>query len=195
MGLKSRQKGKGGEREACEALHSVFPGARRRLGQERDAEDNGRDLDGTAPFVIQVKRHATVPRALRLEALGEAEDAIRAGAPGPAWYGLALWREDHGRWTVTCRLGTLIDAPGDLSVDIRRLAYGPDDALTVDLDLEEFLEWWRQFQADADSFFAQDVAKKHQEVIPATTGRYTINSGFDGSEGEEDTDEQQDSVL
>lgn len=98
MGVMSRVKGKVGEREACDLLRTWFPQVRRRLGQERSAADNGRDLDGTDALCVQVKRHAKVPRRLRVMALQEAEKAARVGE-----HPVALWREDRGPWMVTFR--------------------------------------------------------------------------------------------
>lgn len=98
MGSMSRVKGKVGEREACDLLRSWFPEAARRLGQERTAADNGRDLDGTGCYCVQVKRHAKVPRHLRVMALQEAEKASKVGE-----IAVALWREDRGPWMVTFR--------------------------------------------------------------------------------------------
>lgn len=109
----SRTKGKVGEREVCALLRPVFPNARRRLGQERAAQDNGRDLDGTAPLCIQVKRHKTITPALVIAAVREAESAVDALHTTP----VACLRADRGRWRVAARhevldgLGLILPGP------------------------------------------------------------------------------------
>lgn len=159
----SRDKGKSGEREVCEILRPVFPWVSRRLGQEREAADNGRDLDGTFPFVFQVKRHATVSPALRFEALEQAEIAARDSGPGTGWYGVALWREDRGPWRVSCRLGTFIDAPGDVLDGMAGTAHDADHALVVELDLGAFLAWWSDMTDLDDLSCAPGVVNSQQD--------------------------------
>jgi hypothetical protein len=158
VGLKSRNKGKDGEREVCEILRPAFPNVCRRLGQEREAVDNGRDLDGTEPFVFQVKRHARVSPVVRLAALAEAKAACRRGPTRLALYPVAVWREDHGGWRVTCQLGTLM---GVVSAAWPTAA---DDALVVEVRLDDFVAWWME---QSEPLCVHDVANSQQVTCDA----------------------------
>lgn len=144
MSKLSRDKGKAGEREVCEILRPLFPNARRRLGQERAAADNGRDLDGTQPFCIQVKRHRTVPESVRKGALVEAWSAS-----GPDYcHPVVIWREDRGRWRVTTWA--------------RAQSQGLPAMMVVECSLEDWLAW-----------FACGVGNLHPQPTAAGSDSYT----------------------
>jgi hypothetical protein len=65
--------------------------------------DNGRDLVGTDPWTIQVKRHATMTRGVILAGLAEATASITDDAPRP----ICIHRGDREPWMVTMTVETL----------------------------------------------------------------------------------------
>lgn len=92
-GRRSRQKGKRGEREACEALLDVLPGLQRQFGQSRKANE-ACDIDGpNNPFWIEVKRQK-VPniRAAYQQAIDEAKGRRPV---------LVASKADRGPWLFT----------------------------------------------------------------------------------------------
>ena len=108
----SRRKGKAAELEVVHILRDTgaFPGAERDLEQTR-GHDNGRDIIGTDPWTIQVKRRAKMDRATTLRGLAEALSSCTDEAP----YAACIHRGDRQMWRVTCDLSHLAwyytDAP------------------------------------------------------------------------------------
>jgi hypothetical protein len=97
MGASQRRKGKAGELEVVAAVRPVFPKARRRVsGEEAQLVDQGRDLDGTAPFVIQANWSHAPPIYRKL---AEAEGACAAGQ-----IPVAVTKRTRGVWLATMRL-------------------------------------------------------------------------------------------
>lgn len=101
MSKTQREKGKRGEREAAELLRPVFPDARRRVVNHAGAED-GRDLENTGAFAVQVKRHV---RPAPVSALYEIK------APGIP---LLLTRGDGGEWLAVLRADDLVRILADI---------------------------------------------------------------------------------
>ena len=103
MSKSQRTKGAAGEREAANILRRVFPDARRRVVNHAGVED-GRDLESTGAFAVQVKRHK---RPSPISAINE----IKAdGTP------LLLTRGDHGIWYAVMPLDSLLDILEDVGV-------------------------------------------------------------------------------
>ena len=98
MGLKSRNKGKRGEREACELLRPLFPDVRRRAMQARGGGE-GADLDNTPGCHVEVGIGNVNPRAKWEQAIADEHAARSRGdfAKEP----IALTRRDNGTWLVT----------------------------------------------------------------------------------------------
>ena len=108
MGKASRDKGKRGEREACDVLRSLFPNVRRRAMQSRGGSE-GADLDNTPGFHVEVGVGRVNPR----EKWEQADRDAFAGLPDevdldarcissfPREVPIALTRKDRGEWLVT----------------------------------------------------------------------------------------------
>lgn len=93
MGMRSRRKGKVGEREAAELLRELYPEAARTISQARGAE--ACDVEGT-PWWVEVKVGA---KPNPLAALLQAKlDAAAAGDDRPP---LVIARRDREGTTVT----------------------------------------------------------------------------------------------
>jgi len=101
MSKHQRDKGKRGELEAAALLRPVFPEARRRVVNHAGVED-GRDLENTGAFAVQVKRHA---RPAPVSALYEVQ---AAGMP------LLLTRGDGGEWLAVLRAEDLVKILSDI---------------------------------------------------------------------------------
>ena len=128
-GRKSRDKGAGGENEACKLIRPFFPDAARELDQYQ--ESLGRDLKETQPFCIQVKRLRTVSDTDLLTALAEAESAIDECYEYP----IVMARADRRSWKVFCRMCVLVETMGALPAS-------NDDDLHLLMDADEFFKWW-----------------------------------------------------
>jgi hypothetical protein len=101
-GKMARNKGKRGELEAAELLRRVFPHCRRRVVNHAGVED-GRDLENTGAFAVQVKRHA------RLASLSYLDKITAAGIP------LLVTRGDGGKWIAALPLEDFIRILGDVA--------------------------------------------------------------------------------
>lgn len=99
MAKAQREKGKRGEREACEALAPVFPGLRRTYHQSRDGGD-APDVDSDAcPVWIEVKR----AEAINVHAaVKQAQVAAKGRRPV-----MVAHKRNRGEWLVTMPLATL----------------------------------------------------------------------------------------
>jgi len=104
MGSKSRTKGKCAELEVVHILRDsgAFPEAERDIEQVR-GHDNGRDIIGTAPWLIQVKRRATMDRSTVLRGLKEASKSMTLAEP----FSACVHRGDREPWKVTCSVSDL----------------------------------------------------------------------------------------
>lgn len=92
MGAKSRRKGAVAEREVVGLIRGLFPNARRRVSGEESQGGQGRDIDGTPGFCIQVNHSARPPIERKLN---EAAKACRGEWP------LAFTKRTGGKWLVT----------------------------------------------------------------------------------------------
>jgi hypothetical protein len=101
-GKMARNKGKRGELEAAELLRQVFPDCRRRVVNHKGVED-GRDLENTGAFAVQVKRHA------RPASLSHLDKITAAGIP------LLVTRGDGGKWIAALPLDDFIRILGDVA--------------------------------------------------------------------------------
>jgi hypothetical protein len=112
MGKRSRDKGKRGELEACEALKDVWPGLQRTYHQARAGSD-APDIDGPGcPVWIEVKRQERINVH---EAMDQAQRAATTeGKPlltdEGDQYRFLSWRppavvhkRNRGEWLVTVR--------------------------------------------------------------------------------------------
>jgi hypothetical protein len=99
MGARSRRKGKRTENEAAALLRTVFPNARRALGQVRTS--SGRDFDGTPGFCLQLKAGANPSWSA---AMREAEASARAGEVA-----VGLTRRDREGTYAHVRLADLLE--------------------------------------------------------------------------------------
>lgn len=107
MSKSQRTKGAAGEREAARLLRPVFPDARRRVVNHAGVED-GRDLECTGAFAVQVKRHK---RPSPVSALYEVT------APGIP---LLLTRGDGGEWLAVLKAADMIKILEDVGVAYER---------------------------------------------------------------------------
>lgn len=106
MGKASRDKGKRGELEACEALAHVWPGLERTYHQARDGSD-APDIDGPGcPVWIEVKRqerinvHEAMKQALDASLDEEGFLMLRGGVVRPP---VIVHKRNRGEWLVTMR--------------------------------------------------------------------------------------------
>ena len=127
MSKMQRTKGASAEREVCAILREsgAFPHAERDLEQTR-GHDNGRDIIGTDPWVLQVKRHAVVTRGVILAGLAEASGSTTPEAP----YAACIHRSDRQPWFVTCDVNDLAMYFADIPWTGR--------CIPVQMTLEEF---------------------------------------------------------
>lgn len=101
MGLKSRNKGKRGELEACEVLRPLFPNVRRKAMQSRGGSE-GADLENTPGLHVEVGIGNVNPRAKWEQAVADAGEVVIPLMHGfDAQIPIALTRRDHGTWLVT----------------------------------------------------------------------------------------------
>lgn len=103
VGAKSRNKGKRGEREACEVMRPIWPNVRRRAMQARGGSE-GADLDNTPGYHVEVGCGNVNPRAKWEQAQQDLGAIYEAGWPNPDVMGatpIALTRKDRGEWLVT----------------------------------------------------------------------------------------------
>lgn len=98
MGRMQRQKGATYEREVANRLKTIFPEAKRGIGQARSASEVP-DVDGT-PFWVECKRG----RMPNVRAAIRQAEAATDGRPY-----LVVVRDDHGESFVTMKLDTLLD--------------------------------------------------------------------------------------
>ena len=104
MGKASRDKGKRGEREACEVLRSLFPNVRRRAMQSRGGSE-GADLENTPGWHVEVGVGRVNPREkweqAERDACWEVADGYACPSPSAHDRPIALTRKDRGEWLVT----------------------------------------------------------------------------------------------
>ena len=110
MAKKSRDKGKRGEREACEALRDLFPNVQRTAMQGRGGHE-GADLKNTPGFHIEVGVGRVNPREKWEQANADAfpghEDVDVDARRIETWHRhvpIALTKRDRGEWLVTMSL-------------------------------------------------------------------------------------------
>jgi hypothetical protein len=98
MGLKSRQKGKRGEREAAKAINALL-GCNAKRGQQRSGVEVADIVDGIPCTHLECKLYRKIGAIRFLE---QAErDAKASDVP------VVIMREDNGSWCVMCRLSNL----------------------------------------------------------------------------------------
>lgn len=109
MGKKSRRKGANGEREVAKIWKCYLGGEpKRNLGQYR--ESSGRDLDGTQPYCVQIKRTARSSPVAKWFA-----EAV--GATDTQYFIPALvHRGDKEDWLVTLPLEDFLEALAEVTV-------------------------------------------------------------------------------
>ncbi len=123
---RSRLKGKGAELEVVRLVRDLWPRASRNLDQTR-AGGSGRDLNGTEPWVVQVKRRARMRSGVVETGLTEAMREL----DGNRWrFAAVVHRSDREPWQVTVPLRHLVEAAG---------GRGPLPLTTVTLPLVSFL--------------------------------------------------------
>jgi hypothetical protein len=113
MGRMSRDKGKRGELEACEALKDVWPGLERTYHQARKGSD-APDVDGPGcPVWLEVKRteriniHQAMEQAKQAAYDGSNANAVVVDGflvPRPP---VIVHRRSRGEWLVTMRASDL----------------------------------------------------------------------------------------
>lgn len=97
MGRKSKQKGKRGEREACDVLRPLFPDVRRKAMQARGGHE-GADLENTPGYHVEVGVGAVNPATKWEQAH---RDALAEHGTLGEVTPIALTRRDRGEWLVT----------------------------------------------------------------------------------------------
>ena len=127
MSKMQRTKGASAEREVCAILREsgAFPHAERDLDQVR-GHDNGRDIIGTDPWVIQCKRRATMTRGVIHAGLDEATFSKESEKQ----FAACVHRGDRQPWLVTVWTN-----------DLARYFAGhkwPGKSFRVQMTLEEF---------------------------------------------------------
>jgi|TARA_Y100000296_G_C5170608_1_gene257095 hypothetical protein len=92
MGKSQRTKGQRGEREACKLLREIFPRACRHLEFQIQEAEEGRDIDNTGDFAIQVKVGQQVPKKPYdfIEQIRDDYDSIP----------VVMMKRDRKRWLV-----------------------------------------------------------------------------------------------
>jgi hypothetical protein len=134
MGKKSRTKGAAGELEVVRMLGPLYPEAKRELEQYQGAL--GRDLSGTQPFCIQIKRQAKVSLNERISAYHEAQRDV----DGEYRFPIAITRGDYEGWTVTTSLLDMLDYLSETSgLPYPRLGRAED--LYLHMEGEEWVKW------------------------------------------------------
>jgi len=108
VGRKSRTKGAAAEREVVSLLRPVWPAVARELEQVRTS--CGRDLSGTAPFAVQIKRRANITPAVIGSAIREA--GRECSSDGPYRCPVAFYRSDRQPWRVAMYLKDLAEMFG-----------------------------------------------------------------------------------
>lgn len=101
MAKKSRTKGASYEREVAEAMRTVWPGAKRGIGQARSGSEVP-DVDGT-PFWVECKRRARIPFTKWMKQADLAA-TVHGNAKTPA----LVLREDAGKSYVVVDLDTFL---------------------------------------------------------------------------------------
>ena len=97
MGAKSRRKGANGEREIAGILTELLgQEVSRRLGQAREG---GHDLNGTGPYILEIKRRARIGGIHEWMAQAEA-----SCEPGASQAPVVAFRADGERWLVAMRI-------------------------------------------------------------------------------------------
>ena len=123
MSKRSRTKGRSAEQEVVRILRGHWPEAGRNLDQVK-AGGSGRDLEGTSPWCIQVKRRVRMTPAVIDAGLAEAIESL----DGDRWrYAAVIHRSDRQPWTVTVPLRHLARALGDHSFTL------PDEPVSLPL--------------------------------------------------------------
>ncbi len=104
MGMKSRTKGKGGEREISALLRDLTGHEVRRRVRQREGDS---DLEGIPGWCIEVKRHAKATRAdvSRWWSQAAAQAARDGGQP------VLFYRQDRDEWRAVWRLAVTLRGP------------------------------------------------------------------------------------
>jgi hypothetical protein len=98
MGLKSRQKGKRGEREASKAINALL-GCNSKRGQQRSGVEVADIVDGIPDTHLECKLYRKIGAVRFLE---QAERDAKTGA-----IPMVIMREDNSSWCVMVRLSSL----------------------------------------------------------------------------------------
>ena len=109
MGKRSRDKGKRGEREACDLLRPLFPDVRRKAMQSRGGSE-GADLENTPGWHVEVGVGRVNPREKYEQAVNDlSAEVVRANGRGDHKRPVALTRKDRGEWLVTMSAARWMD--------------------------------------------------------------------------------------
>lgn len=108
MAKKSRDKGKRGEREACEVLRPIFPDVKRTAMQSRGGGEQP-DLANTPGWWVEVGIGQANPATKWEQASADSRHdplcyAVGHTAECPLHDPIALTRRDRGAWLVTMSL-------------------------------------------------------------------------------------------
>jgi hypothetical protein len=103
MGMKSRNKGKTGEREIAAIVSDLTGWTVRRKVRQLDGES---DLEGVPGWCVEVKRHATATRSEIAEWWAQARDQARAEKSIPVLF----FRKDRDEWRAVWPSAALVGA-------------------------------------------------------------------------------------
>ena len=101
MGKASREKGKRGEREACDVLRPIFPEVRRRAMQARSGASDGADLENTGRYHVEVGVGKSISAHAKWSQAYEDSALLHTS--------IALTRKDRGPWLVTMEAGAWVE--------------------------------------------------------------------------------------
>ena len=103
MGKKSRTKGASFELEIANAIRDYWPDAKRNLDQYQSTD--GRDLSGTQPICMQLKRRKRTLLWEIKNAWVEARESASIEYPYP----MAIWRDDNGEAFCMMKVDHLVE--------------------------------------------------------------------------------------
>ena len=104
MGMKSRTKGKAGEREIAALLRDLTGHEVRRRVRQREGDS---DLEGIPGWCIEVKRHAKATRADVARWWQQATDQAARDGGRPALF----YRQDRDEWRAVWPLTVTLKVP------------------------------------------------------------------------------------
>ncbi|MDC6177810.1 hypothetical protein [Ralstonia solanacearum] len=105
MGLKSRNKGKAGEREIAALVRDLTGWEARRRVRQHEGDS---DLEGVPGWSVEVKRYA---KAARADVRGWWEQAARQ-ATTAGQTPVLFWRQDRDEWRAVWPVAASLDGRG-----------------------------------------------------------------------------------